>query len=405
MTHEWLTSAIRFLSHRTQAELLLAIPALTVHVVERRGRHAPLNAHRQIDIATLIESMPEAVFVFDSSGRIVEVNSATERMFCLPSQEIKKATAEDLGRCTSDNATTPHAPEDIFLGRVLRGESVHLERRTMALPGQSNSVEAVVSANPLRNDNNEIVGALVIVRDVTELTTLQRRMAETEQHNAIGKMAAGLAHDFNNVLQTIEQAVTVLEMSADRPLEERAVFMRMIRNAVKRGSEIVVGVREYLTGAGDQVALVDLNTLVEEAVELTRPLWQPRNNISIERHFQPVPRVRANPQELRRIFTNLVINSLEAMPNGGTLAVGCEYNSPMVGAFIADTGEGITVEKQKKIFRPYYTTKKGGTGLGLATAQRAVHAMRGKISFKSKPGEGTRFSVELPEAEQERKAS
>ena len=104
----------------------------------------------------------------------------------------------------------------------------------------------------------------------------------TERHNAIGKMAAGLAHDFNNVLDTISQAVTVMEIDPGRPAEEHQLIVRMIRNAVRRGSEIVGGVRRYLVGGREESDAVDLNQVLEESIELTRPLWQSSLNISIQ---------------------------------------------------------------------------------------------------------------------------
>ncbi|HWR52657.1 MAG TPA: ATP-binding protein, partial [Bryobacteraceae bacterium] len=182
--------------------------------------------------------------------------------------------------------------------------------------------------------------------------------------------------------------------------EERSMILRMVRNAVKRGTDIVAGVRQYLASGTTGSDLVDMNQVLEEAVELTRPLWQAARNISIVRQFHPVSRVQVSTNDLRRAFTNLIINALEAMPGGGTLTVGCEQRDHSVVAFVADTGEGIPPERQKKIFLPYYTTKQSGTGLGLSTAQRTMAAQRGRVSFESKVGKGTKFVVELPVQEE-----
>jgi signal transduction histidine kinase len=112
--------------------------------------------------------------------------------------------------------------------------------------------------------------------------------------------------------------------------------------------------------------------------------------------FHPVPRVQANAAEMRRIFTNLILNAIDAMPTGGTLIVGCEQAGGKVQAFVEDTGVGIPQESRSHIFEPYYTTKNKGTGLGLSSALKVVHAQQGEIKFTSKPGDGTRFTVELP---------
>jgi two-component system, cell cycle sensor histidine kinase and response regulator CckA len=170
----------------------------------------------------------------------------------------------------------------------------------------------------------------------------------------------------------------------------------MIQNATRRGAEIVSNVRQYLTGNQVVSDSVDLNTLLEESIELTRPMWQAKRNVSIVRQFEPIPRVRANAAEMRRIFANLIINALEAMPNGGTLIVGGERANGKVRAFVEDTGEGIAPERQSKIFEPYYTTKKQGTGLGLSSALKILRSQQGDLTFTTNPGQGTRFVVEMP---------
>jgi PAS domain S-box-containing protein len=387
----WLTSAA-------------AIVCGSIELVERRNRALPLHPARQIAISTLLESMPEAVFLVDETGRVVEANQSVERLTGIPRSQLLQMSHPDLAKYVAEHQVTLSDPSNWPAARALAGESVRQERRRLNLAG-SRIVEALVSANPIREADGKIVGALIIVRDITELAQLQEHRADAEKHNVIGTMAASLTHDFNNVLDTISKAATVLEVSPERPTEERALILRMIQNAVKRGSEIVGNVRQYLTG--NQVASdsVDLNTLLEESIELTRPMWQAQRNVSIVRQFEPIPRVRANAAEMRRIFANLIINALEAMPKGGTLIVGGERTDGNVRAFVEDTGEGIPQERHSKIFEPYYTTKKQGTGLGLSSALKVVRSQQGDITFTSSPGGGTRFVIELPALQPEQRVA
>ncbi len=219
-----------------------------------------------------------------------------------------------------------------------------------------------------------------------------------ERHHAIGQMAAALAHDFNNVLDTIGQAVAVLELNEQQPLAERSDVLGMIRNAVRRGSEIISGVREYLrTGTGEST-LVDVRQVLVETIELTRPLWQ-RARTRLLTHLQPVAAVRANAADLRRVFANLIINAIEAMPQGGELTISCWEQTGMVFASVKDSGSGILPEHQPKVFFPYFTTKSEGTGLGLSGAQKIVLERGGNISFQTQPGHGTTFTVQLPVAD------
>lgn len=381
-----------------------AVVVGSIELVERRHRSLPLHPARQIAIATLLESMPEAVFLLDANGRVIEANQSAERLSGMPKAKLTEMGAEAIAQYVFEQGTAPEDPSCWAATRALCGENVRQERRRLRLPNSSH-VEALVSANPIREPDGKIVGALVIVRDITELTQLQEHMADAEKHNVIGTMAASLTHDFNNVLDTISQAAAVLEVSPERPREERALIIRMIQNATRRGAEIVGNVRQYL--AGNQLASdsLDLNTLLEESIELTRPMWQAKHNVSIVRQFEPIPRVRANAAEMRRIFANLIINALEAMPNGGTLIVGGERANTKVRAFVEDTGEGIAPERQAKIFEPYYTTKKQGTGLGLSSALKILRSQQGDITFTTNPGQGTRFVIEMPANPQEPRAA
>jgi signal transduction histidine kinase len=144
---------------------------------------------------------------------------------------------------------------------------------------------------------------------------------------------------------------------------------------------------------------VDIRQVLHDALELTHPLWYTRNGMAVIREIQSVPPVWANAADLRRVFANLIINALEAMPDGGRLLVRCESNGGHVRAMVSDTGQGIPPEHQAKLFEPYFTTKPEGTGLGLSGAQRIVNSLRGRIAFNSDSGKGSTFVVELPVAE------
>jgi signal transduction histidine kinase len=172
----------------------------------------------------------------------------------------------------------------------------------------------------------------------------------------------------------------------------------MIDTSVQRGAEIIRRVREYIRGGTGEMAKVDVRPLLQDALELTRPLWRGLEGLSVVTEFQPVPPVNANAADLRRVFTNLIVNAIQSMPKGGRLTLRCEAAGERVLATISDTGVGIPPEQQRKIFLPYYTTKATGTGLGLSTAQKIVLSQGGNIRFQSEVNRGTTFIVELPAA-------
>ena len=136
--------------------------------------------------------------------------------------------------------------------------------------------------------------------------------------------------------------------------------------------------------------------MLRQAIDLTEPLWRKHPEIRFVSELPAMGAVRANSSDLQRVFTNLIINAIQAMPEGGTLRLEAETRDGSVVVRVSDTGVGIAPENQKRIFMPYFTTKAQGTGLGLSTAQRTVLAQGGKIEFTSRPGEGTTFTVTLP---------
>jgi signal transduction histidine kinase len=281
----------------------------------------------------------------------------------------------------------------------LRGEVVRNARRVFRSPGDGRVVETVTSASPVLGPDGKPVQALLIVRDATEIVELQRQLANAQRHREVGLMAAGLAHDFHNVLDTVSKAAALLEMSENLPIDRRRTYTRMIRTAVARGTEIVSRVRDYLRSGSGQREPIDVRQILEDTLELTYPLWYNRRGIKVVRETQPVAPVHANASDLRRVFTNLIINALDAMPHGGDLTVRCEQIGWHVRSVVSDTGHGIPPEMQKQLFEPYFTTKPDGTGLGLSGAQRIVNSFQGNIGFCSEPGKGSTFIVELPAAE------
>ncbi|PWT71005.1 MAG: hypothetical protein C5B46_08915 [Proteobacteria bacterium] len=371
-----------------------------VTLVERRGRREPLDPRRQIEIRTVLESMPEAVVIVNTEGCIIDANAVAITLAGLNRERLigmsMSSFARHMGDAEADRNVVPF--QKPIIGRALAGEVVHGERRVVKPPPTGTPVQLVVSANPIRSENGEILGALVVARDVTELAHLQQRLADIDRHQAIGHVAAGIAHDFNNTLQTIAQAVAVLQLSPDRPLEERKVFLNMIENAVRRGAEVISRIRDYLRSGTNANSDVDVKSVLEDAVELTRPMWQAAQGVAVETNINPTPRIRGNQADLRRVFTNLIINSLQAMPNGGKLIVGCDESDRSVHVWVRDTGQGIAPELAKQIFNPYFTTKPGGTGLGLSGAQKILLGLGGNISFQSEPGKGTQFDIYLPKA-------
>jgi len=385
--------------------LLPGIAASLIYLMETRRRHQVLEQERGSELSILLESMPEAVFIFDTQARVMELNRAAEALTDRTRPQLVGIHLRELARLLQASEADGELHYDHFVvSRALRGESVRDERRHLRQPATGATILAVLSANPMRDGEGRQLGALLVVRDITEITQLQARIADTDRHLAIGQMAAGIAHDFNNVLDTIAQAAAVMEMRQGAGAHDRN-YIRMIQNAVHRGAEIINRVREYIRGGSGEQTPVDVRQIIEEALDLASPMWRQGSKYTIERDLQPVPLVRANTADLRRVFTNLIINSIQALPEGGRITVRCGAVNNHVMGSVTDNGPGIPPAIQPRIFLPYFTTKAHGTGLGLSGAQRIVQSLGGNISYATDAGKGTTFTVELPKIPVEKEES
>lgn len=253
-----------------------------------------------------------------------------------------------------------------------------------------------------------LTGVLVIVTDETEQIELRKTMERAQHLEAIGILAGGLAHDFNNILSVLSGSVA-LALNEEGAQEPSRTHLRRMAAALKKGAALVARLMQFSRTQESRVRSVQINEVVNSAIELARPLFRGRVRVKTELSDR-LPAVQADPLRLEQVFVNLILNSLDAMPKGGKLTLGTglvrqhtvgrtnEENKEFVLITVADTGIGIPDDIQHNIFDPFFTTKRHGkgVGLGLSSAQQIVRQHNGHIDVQSTPGAGTKFSVYLP---------
>lgn len=386
-------------AHKLSELIILPIVAGSlVYLLETRRKQKRVVHEQSLELSTLLNSMIEGVFVFDEQGFIVELNHAGEMLAGRPRDELMGMHYTEVAQLMNarrDDAPLPVA--EMAVARALRGDVVQNENRTYIKPQDGSSMQAMISATPMRvGRHRRVIGAVLVIHDVTELAELQRRIADTERHLAIGQMASGLAHDFNNVLNTITQASALMQLVPEQSADDRRKYLTMIDRAARAGAEIIKRVRDYVKGGSGERVAVDVSRVMREALELAEPMCRAHKGITVESRLDAVSPVWANTADVRRVFANLIINAIQAMPDGGHLIAETQEQDGTVIARISDTGGGIPADVQKKVFLPYFTTKAAGTGLGLSTAQKILLASGGNIAFTTEPGAGTTFTVQLP---------
>ena len=238
------------------------------------------------------------------------------------------------------------------------------------------------------------------------LRRAQVSLIEQERLRALGQMASGITHDFNNALAPILGFSDLLlrrpELLADSDKVKK--FLATIRTAALDSSNVVNRLREFYRArdASEAFPLVLLNPLVEETVSLTQPRWKDQalansRTVVVRTELHEVPAVPANASELREALTNLVFNAVDALPFGGTITLSTRHDGGDVVIEVRDTGVGMSDEVRRRCLEPFFTTKgEQGTGLGLAMVFGIVQRHRGSIDITSEPGQGTAVIVRLP---------
>jgi GAF domain-containing protein/CheY-like chemotaxis protein/anti-sigma regulatory factor (Ser/Thr protein kinase) len=241
------------------------------------------------------------------------------------------------------------------------------------------------------------------LRAYGELVAAQDHLVRADKLRALGEMASGVAHDFNNLLASIVGRTQMLLERVEEPRWRR--WLQVIERAALDGARAVRRLQDFTRIRRDQpFVLVDLNEVVREALEVTRFRWkddaQSRGvEVEVVTALASVPLISADAAELREALTNLILNGVDAMPEGGTLSLSTRADAEAVLVTIEDTGEGMSEEVKRRLFEPFFTTKgPKGTGLGLSVTFGIVSRHRGQIDVESEPGRGTRFHLRFPMA-------
>jgi hypothetical protein len=395
-------SAIRDISDRKRMaeELRRASEELHRRTAEQLGEY-------RARLVSIIDSSEDAILSKDLNGIITSWNRGAEHIYGYKSEEA-------IGKHISLLATSDGAGEiSEILGKIARGETIdHHESVRVTKDGRHLNIS--ISVSPLRDASDKIVGASVIARDITAQKRTEGQLRQAQKMEAIGRLAGGVAHDFNNILGIINACTEFLRDRID-PAAEPSLYVENIKKASERGRSLTKQLLAFSRTSAVQPVVLDLNERLRDISKLLRPLLGDDVEILV------VPRsssavVEADPGQLDQIVVNLAVNARDAMPHGGKfiLETGAvrfdegfgERNEAMrpgkyVLLAVSDTGHGMDEETISRIFEPFFTTKGlgKGTGLGLATVYGIVKQSAGHILVYSEPGHGTTFKIYLPSAD------
>lgn len=363
------------------------------------------------ELRVTLESIGDGVLATDALGRVTLLNQRACELTGWTLEEAQGKAVEQVFRISSD---LHEESVQVPIRRVLQtGERAELAPHTILQSKDGTRFHVADSAAPIRKNENEISGAVLVFRDVSREARLESQLRQAGKMESVGLLAGGIAHDFNNILMAIQGAGEVLQLDA-APDSEEAEAIDVILHSANRAAELTRQLLSFSRKGKVISTTVDVNdTLKKVVVLLSRTISK---EISIDTQFEATEsEIVGDPAQLEAVFLNLGINAADAIGDAEGLityetrtrhldADFCDRSpfglspGPYLEVSVQDDGEGIPPALQEKIFEPFFTTKEDGegTGLGLASAYGAIRDHQGEIRVYSELKKGTVFRVLLP---------
>lgn len=388
---------LEFLIEPTDEGLAVIIRDVTA---DETSRTLLLQSLTQLTVrGALLDAARDAMIVCDLSGRVEYWNPAAEILYGFTAEEALGQPVDEL--VVSEAEVVPLIAAALDETGHWSGELLQSTRH-----GTRRRIES--RRQVIRNDRGVAVSVFSVNSDVTETRLAEENRVRAQRLESLGTLAGGIAHNLNNILTPILMSVQVLDQGERDP--SRRDTLRMMETGIVRGADMIKQVLDFAKGTDGEQARLSTVDLLDEFVAFCHELLP--STIHIVQHVdRSIAPVVGNSSQLMQVLVNLATNSRDAMPNGGTLAIGAgtaEHpttavaDSANAGQWVSitvtDDGAGMSPQTVSRIFEPFFTTKEvgQGTGLGLPTVQSIMHSHRGHIEVASEVGAGTTVTLWLP---------
>jgi PAS domain S-box-containing protein len=364
--------------------------AMDAYIASDRFRHAQ-------QLESIVNDSADVIFMLDNDKRFRTWNRAAERIFGWKASEI-------LGQ----HLKTIIPPEELKSGELARIDkalethgSLHLVTMRLAKDGRRVPVE--LSLSLLRNPQGQVMGRSVIARDISERRRLEQANIQAERLATIGAMSAKLAHEIRNPLSSIVLNIELVRdeveaLTAHNPAsgDESRALLKSIHSEVRRIQRVTEDYLQFARLPKLQRDRVHIHDILSQGLSFMESFFQ-HTGVSVHREFaEEVPLIFADESQLWQAVLNIIRNAIEAMPDGGSLHIRTHCERDAVVLRISDTGKGMTSAERAQLFKPFFSTKTGGTGLGLPLTQQIIAEHGGTIECESEPGKGACFIIRLP---------
>ena len=406
----WLSALVKIItalaSAGTAVVLVIAIPEILAFV--RTARESAARAGNE-KFRALVDAAPLAVYSVDLQGIVTSWNAGAEKIFGFTVQQA-------IGH-PNPTVSAEFLPEHrSLLERTLSGEVIRGLETTRQC-ADSSFIPVNVYAAPLYDAHGSIAGVMSVVEDISEAKRLASQVRQSQKLEVLGRLAGGVAHDFNNMLMVLDGSTELLERSLP-PESDARLYLNQIQRTTSKAAAITKQLLAFSRNQVIEFRPMDLHAALAE-IEFMLPRLL-GSDIELSYHHSAAHSwIHSDPGQIEQIVANLAINARDAMPHGGCLSIstrnqssahhpenGSSADSLWVVLEVADNGSGMDEKTRAQIFEPFFTTKAigKGTGLGLSTVYGIVNQSGGHIEVHSAPGRGTRFEISFPVDHSPRKA-
>jgi signal transduction histidine kinase len=338
------------------------------------------------NVDQIMGNLQDGLMLFTSDSRVVLVSASVERFLGRPRREL-------LGRTVKEIFTRDSALGALVLdGFQLRNPIAQSEVES------SNTKRVQVSLDFIQEKGSPI-GALLTLRDKESVRRIKDEFEISRQMSLSGRTTRGVAHEVKNPINAIVLHLQLLQSKLQQIDPDTRRHMDIIGNEIHRLDRVVQILVDFTRPRDLHLEELDLRRLLEDVIMLATPDTE-QHGVTVNRSLGSEPLgVKVDPDRMKEAFLNVIINGMQAMPNGGTLSISARRDEESVVTEIRDQGIGIPHDLQEKIFELYFTTRKGGSGIGLAQTYQALQWHYGSIDFETVEGQGTTFRLRLPVAE------
>ena len=339
----------------------------------------------------VLTSMTNGLITIDLEKRIVTLNEMAEQILAKRREEMKGLSLEQV--FDHHHPLCQMMTETLDRKKGIFHSELELKRGTASL-------WLTISTSLLTDGEGRKIGALAVFQDITGIKALEEKLRQADRLAALGTLSAGLAHEIKNPLSAIKTFVQLLPKKNENPSFMKK-FNITVPREIDRINQLVEDLLELTRRRARRLISLDVNLVIAQVMDLHEEEMN-RKNITIEyRLDRNLPFILGDSESLYRAFSNVVINSLQAMPNGGELIISSVHDHLpfVVRVTFKDTGIGMDQETSNNLFNPFFTTKEKGSGLGMAITQKIIEDHQGTIEVMSEVGKGTTIVIQLPVVE------